>query len=51
VAALRATYSPGIAGIAVVSTSSGAYCISATVEGSTWFKAGPDEPITRTACA
>lgn len=51
VAALQASYSPGVGGITVVSTSPVVYCVSATAEGSTWFKAGPDEPITQTACA
>jgi type IV pilus assembly protein PilA len=50
VAALQGSYSPGIEGIAVVSTSSAAYCVSATASGATWYKTGPDGPITRTAC-
>lgn len=51
VAALQASYSPGVAGITVVSAGPATYCVSATAEASTWFKAGPDEPITLTACA
>ena len=51
VAALQASYSPGVGGITVVSASPAAYCVSANAEGSTWFKAGPDGPITQTACA
>jgi len=50
-AALQAAYSPGIEGITVVSASAGAYCVTATVDGAAWFKAGPDEPITQTACS
>ena len=26
------------------------YCVSSTVGGKTWYKAGPSAPITRTAC-
>jgi len=50
VAALQASYSPGIGGIAVVSAGPSAYCVSATTSGATWYKAGPDGAITKTAC-
>src|ERR1700752_1965598 len=49
--ALQASYSPGIEGITVVSASSAAYCVAATVDGSAWYKAGPDGPIIQTACS
>jgi prepilin-type N-terminal cleavage/methylation domain-containing protein len=51
VAALQATYSPGIEGITVVSANAATYCVTATVNGATWYKAGPDAPITQTACS
>ncbi len=51
VAALQASYSPGVEGITVLSSSSASYCVSATASGSTWYKAGPDGPITQTACS
>jgi len=51
VAALQAAYSPGIAGITVVSASAADYCVTATVGGAAWYKAGPDAPITQTACS
>ena len=51
VAALQATYSPGVEGITVVSASAAAYCVRATVNGVAWFKAGPDAPITQTVCS
>ncbi len=51
VAVLQADYSPGVEGITVVSTSSSGYCVTATVDGSAWYKAGPDGPITQTACS
>ena len=48
----RRTAIPAIEeGITVVSTSSAGYCVAASVEGSTWFKAGPDGQITQTACS
>ena len=50
-AGLQAAYSPGIEGITVVSTGSAAYCVRATVDGSAWYKAGPDGQITQTACS
>jgi type IV pilus assembly protein PilA len=51
VASLQTAYSPGVQGIAIVSTSSDAYCVSATASGATWYKVGPDGPITRSACS
>ena len=50
-AGLQSTYSPGVEGIAVVSTDSATYCITATVDGAAWYKAGPDAQITQTACS
>jgi hypothetical protein len=50
-AGLKAQYSPGVQGIAVVSTSASAYCVSATDGGRTWYKSGPAGLITRTACS
>lgn len=51
VAGLQAAYSPGIEGLTVVSTSSSGYCVKAIVGGSVWYKAGPDAPVTQTACS
>jgi prepilin-type N-terminal cleavage/methylation domain-containing protein len=51
VAALQSAYSPGVEGIAVVSASAATYCVTATVNGAAWYKAGPDAPITQTACS
>jgi prepilin-type N-terminal cleavage/methylation domain-containing protein len=51
VAILQTAYSPGVAGIAVVSAGASTYCVSASVNGSTWFKDGPSGQITRTACS
>jgi prepilin-type N-terminal cleavage/methylation domain-containing protein len=50
-AGLQSTYSPGVEGIAVVSTDSATYCVTATVDGAAWYKAGPDAQITQTACS
>jgi prepilin-type N-terminal cleavage/methylation domain-containing protein len=50
-ATLQTSYSPGVEGITVLSSGSAAYCVSATAAGSTWYKAGPDGPITQTACS
>jgi hypothetical protein len=50
-AALKSQYSPGVQGIVVVSAGSSSYCVSATEGGSTWYKAGPDGSITKTACS
>ena len=50
-AGLRTQYSPGVQGIVVVSTGANAYCVRATDGGRTWFKRGPDGPITPTACS
>ena len=51
VAALQATYSPGIEGITVLSATGATYCVTASVNGAAWYKAGPDAPITQTACS
>lgn len=49
-ATLQTSYSPGIEGITIVSASDATYCVSATVDGATWFKSGPAGQITETAC-
>lgn len=49
-ARLRASYSKGIA-VTVDSASAATYCISSTVEGSTWYKAGPSDPLTTSPCS
>jgi prepilin-type N-terminal cleavage/methylation domain-containing protein len=51
VAALQAAYSPGIEGITVVSAHAATYCVTAAINGAAWYKAGPDAPITQTACS
>ena len=51
VPALQTSYSPGVEGITVVSSGAAGYCVSASASGSTWYKAGPDGPITQTACS
>jgi prepilin-type N-terminal cleavage/methylation domain-containing protein len=48
---LKTTHSRGIDNITVLSSGASAYCVSATVEGVTWYKDGPSGPITRTACS
>ena len=48
---LQSSYSPGVQGIAVVSGGAATYCVSASDGGSTWYRAGPDAQITKTACA
>jgi prepilin-type N-terminal cleavage/methylation domain-containing protein len=50
-AGLKSQYSPGVQGIVVVSTGASAYCVRATEGGRTWFKLGPDGPVTLTACS
>jgi type II secretory pathway pseudopilin PulG len=50
-AGLKNQYSPGVAGIVVVSTAADEYCVRATEGGSTWFKLGPDGQVTQTACS
>lgn len=49
-AELQSSYSPGIRNITVVSAGSAAYCVSSTVDGSTWYKLGPSGPLTTTRC-
>ena len=51
VVALQSRYSPGIDGISVVSAGTSTYCVSASVEDATWYKAGPAGSITETACS
>jgi len=48
---LKSQYSPGVQGIVVVSTGANVYCVRATEGGRSWFKLGPDGPITLTACS
>lgn len=50
-AALQSQYSPGIEGISVVSADASTYCVTASVGGTAWYKAGPDGAITKTACS
>jgi prepilin-type N-terminal cleavage/methylation domain-containing protein len=50
-AVLRALYSPGVVGIDVVSAGDDAYCLSSTVEGRTWYAAGPGARLTTAPCA
>jgi prepilin-type N-terminal cleavage/methylation domain-containing protein len=50
-ATLRSQYSPGIADITVLSADDATYCVSASAEGATWYKAGPSASITRTSCS
>lgn len=49
--ALQTQYSPGVAGITVVSAGPSTYCINASVDGASWYKAGPGAQITQTACS
>ena len=51
VATLQASYSPGVERIAVVAAGPTTCCVSATGDGSAWYKAGPGEPISQTACS
>ena len=48
---LRSTYSRGIANITILSTTVSSYCVSAAVGGVTWYKAGPNGPVTQTVCS
>jgi prepilin-type N-terminal cleavage/methylation domain-containing protein len=50
-AALQATYSPGVHGIEVLAADDAGYCIRAIAEGRIWYKHGTDGPITTTACS
>jgi type IV pilus assembly protein PilA len=51
VASLRA-YEPSLApGVGVVSGSGSRYCITASTNGATVYKAGPAAPVTTTACS
>ena len=50
-AALQRQYSPGIEGISVVSAGASGYCVTASEGGVAWYKAGPNGPITQTACS
>ena len=49
-AALQASYSPGVQGIEVLSADDAGYCVRAVEAGRTWYLAGPDGDITTTAC-
>ncbi len=50
-AALRATYSPGIHGFEILSADDAGYCIRAVSAGRAWYKDGPDGDLTTTACS
>lgn len=47
---LRSRYSRGIQNIAIVSVRATTYCVRSTVDGRTWYKAGPSARITTTRC-
>ncbi|HWQ24986.1 MAG TPA: prepilin-type N-terminal cleavage/methylation domain-containing protein [Gaiellaceae bacterium] len=49
-ALLRSEYSQGVQGIAVLAADETGYCISATAGGRTWYKAGPNAPVTTAPC-
>jgi general secretion pathway protein G len=49
-AALKATYSPGIGNIVVAWTAVDDYCVSSSVGDRTWWKQGPAGQISMTAC-
>jgi prepilin-type N-terminal cleavage/methylation domain-containing protein len=49
-AALQASYSPGVQGIEVLSADDAGYCVRAVEAGRSWYLAGPDGDITTTAC-
>ena len=51
VASLQSSYSKGIGGIEILSAGPASYCVKSTAEGRTWFKNGPDAPITTTSCS
>jgi prepilin-type N-terminal cleavage/methylation domain-containing protein len=51
VAGLKSQYSPGVQGIVVVSAAATTYCVSATSEGRSWYKAGPAGALTTVACS
>jgi hypothetical protein len=48
---LKANYSRGIDNITILSSGAGAYCVSSTVEGVTWYKAGPSGRVTQAGCS
>jgi prepilin-type N-terminal cleavage/methylation domain-containing protein len=50
-ASLQSQSSPGVQGITVISADAAGYCVAATVDGSAWYKAGPEASITQTACS
>jgi prepilin-type N-terminal cleavage/methylation domain-containing protein len=47
---LQTSYSRGIRNITVVSARAASYCVRSTVEGRTWYKAGPGGTITTARC-
>jgi prepilin-type N-terminal cleavage/methylation domain-containing protein len=47
---LRSTYSPGIGNIVIDWTATDDYCVSSTINGRTWWKAGPAGEITTASC-
>jgi prepilin-type N-terminal cleavage/methylation domain-containing protein len=49
-ARLQASYGNGI-DVTVVSASAAGYCISSTVEDSTWYRTGPSGSLTTSPCS
>jgi prepilin-type N-terminal cleavage/methylation domain-containing protein len=49
-AALQASYSPGIQGIEILSATDAGYCVRSTVSGRSWYLSGPGGATTTTAC-
>ena len=50
-ATLQSQFSPGIEGIVILSANATSYCVASTVQGRSWYKLGPDGPLTTTSCA
>jgi prepilin-type N-terminal cleavage/methylation domain-containing protein len=48
--ALRSAYNPAIGNIVIAWTAPDDYCASTTVNGRTWWKAGPSGAITMSSC-
>ncbi len=49
-AGLQSSYSPGIGHIVIEWTAANDYCVSSTVNERTWWKRGPSNQISMTAC-
>jgi len=47
---LEETFGHGIHGVEILAAAATSYCVRATAEGRTWYKAGPEGEITQTAC-